>query len=893
MHKACKALAAGCVSLAFAAGITLAVASPAFAVRQYNAVSQFSTSSNPNGQWSYVAAGSSLTTSVPKDFCGPNALGGWTNGRTPPHQAAIAADLTASALSCTANNTVTVPAESLNLDPEGISSVAAVWTAQTAGTYTVAGRFRGDDSFQQSHSVKILLNATDIYANTISSYGEVETFNQSVTVAVGGTISFTVYTGSNGPSNLSTGLQATITESGAPAAGSLKYVLYISNSGYGGSCPADRTITRAVFPPLPPLENTLVPDGCADVLGNTDIAFSPDGATAYVSEFAQGEITPINTSNFTPGKSFPSGGTEPIFLSVMPNDKYLVVANSSSDNVGVISTQHPTQITTVHDGDGPLDLSILPNGSAAYVANTDGTVSSVSLNGAPSLIRTISFPSPGCSGGSKISIAAAPDSRHVYVACQNNELWTVDVPQNTVAKPPIQVPNAGQLVVTPDGTNAFVTGGGSNGGGVSKVDLATGVVKTVALPDAYGLSMSPDGKYVATAQDEDGVSTVDLMSTSSGRVVNTFQSGGSLIAWLAFLPAPPESPYVSPIATTLSSPSQAFSSIGRSLEDAAIAGGAVLLITFPAQMFNATLDENYEEILAVWRGFLWRVRGKKGSPQKRPVRSEKETDRKRELLVFAAVILVGAFVGGFRDPHFGLNSASVANFLATLAAFLVLIAAPAAAAMAYRKARGRPTNVTLRALPAGIAIAALTVFVSRVTDFQPGYLYGIVCGVAFAHRLAKSEEGHVVTFESTATLVVSLLAWLIFVPVNHAALRPGSNFGIALVDDWLASIVVGGLVGIALGLLPLRFLPGGTLFHWNRVAWAILIGVPIFGIVGIMLNPSSGPAHPGTAPVVTAIVLFVVFGGVSVAFRQYFAHRHPSGDAGSRVTAPTGVERLR
>ncbi len=893
MNKACKVLFAGCVSLALAAGITLAIASPAYAMRQYDAVSQFSTSSNPNGEWSYIVDGKLLTTSVHKGFCGPTALGGWTNGGTPPHQAAVAGNTTASALACTANNTVTVPPESLNLDPEGLSSVAAVWTAKTAGTYTVAGRFTGDDSFQQPHSVRILQNATGIYSNTISSYAQVETFSQSVTVAAGDTISFTVYTGKNGPSNLSTGLQATITESSSPAAGFPRYVLYVSNSDYGGSCPTDSTITRAVFPPLPPVENTLVPDGCADSLGNADIAFSPDGATAYVSEYTQGQITPINTSNFTVGKSFPSGGTKPVFLAVMPNDRYLVVANSSSDNVGVISTQDPTQITTVHDGHGPLDLGILSNGPAAYVANTDGTVSYVSLNGAPSLIRTLSFPSPGCSGGSKISIAVAPDSQHVYVACQNNELWTIDVPQNTVTKPPIPVPNAGQLVVTPDGTTAFVTGGGIGGGGDSEVDLVTGVVKTIPLPDAYGLSMSPDGKYVATAQDQDGVSTVDLISTSSGRIVNTFQSGGSLIAWLAFLPAPPDFAYTSPIATTLSSPGQAFSSIGRTLEDAAIAAGAVLFITFPAQMFNATLDENYEEIVAIWRRFLWRVRGKKGSVQRRLVRPEKKTDGKRELAIFAAVILAGAFIGGFRDPHFGFNSASVANFLATLAAFLVLIAAPAAAAMAYRRARGRPTNATLHALPAGIAIAALTVFVSRVTDFQPGYLYGIVCGVAFAHKLAKSEEGHVVTFESTATLVVSLLAWLIFVPVNHAALRPGSNFGIALADDWLASIVVGGLVGIAIGLLPLRFLPGGTLFRWNKLAWAILIGIPIFGIVGIMLNPSSGPAHPGAAPVVTVIVLFVVFGGTSIAFRQYFAHRHPSGDTGSRVTAPTGVERLR
>jgi uncharacterized membrane protein len=114
-----------------------------------------------------------------------------------------------------------------------------------------------------------------------------------------------------------------------------------------------------------------------------------------------------------------------------------------------------------------------------------------------------------------------------------------------------------------------------------------------------------------------------------------------------------------------------------------------------------------------------------------------------------------------------------------------------------------------------------------------------------------------------------------------------------LVDDCLATVFVGGLVGVTVGLLPLRFLPGGTLFNWNKVSWAAMFGVAAFGVVAIMLRPSSGPARPGSAPLVTAIVLFVIFGGVSVAFRQYFAKRHPAGDRESRVTAPTGVERFR
>jgi hypothetical protein len=356
----------------------------------------------------------------------------------------------------------------------------------------------------------------------------------------------------------------------------------------------------------------------------------------------------------------------------------------------------------------------------------------------------------------------------------------------------------------------------------------------------------------------------------------------------------------SPVATTLPTPHQAFSSVVHTVENVVITSVAIVFITFPAQMFNSTLDENYVEIVAIWRRLLWRMGGRRRLAKKRraqwATRNAPEADDKsprRELVTFLSVLATGSLIGGFRDPSFGFTLASVANFVGTFMALAVLIAAPWIVATAYRKTKRRRTDAKLRAIPAGIVIAMMSVLISRLAHFQPGYLYGVVCGVAFAHKLAKKEEGHVVSLESAATLLVAVGAWIAFVPVDAAALHPGSSFWVALADDWLSSIFVGGLVGVTIGLLPLRFLPGGTLFKWNRVVWGALFGVASFGVVAIMLRPSSGPARPGSAPVVTVVVLFVLFGGVSVAFRQYFASRHPAGDSESRVTAPTGVGRLR
>ncbi|MBV8301359.1 MAG: hypothetical protein JOY68_05510, partial [Candidatus Dormibacteraeota bacterium] len=55
-------------------------------------------------------------------------------------------------------------------------------------------------------------------------------------------------------------------------------------------------------------------------------------------------------------------------------------------------------------------------------------------------------------------------------------------------------------------------------------------------------------------------------------------------------------PLPSTITASLATPSDAFGSLRSSLINAAITVGVLLFVTFPAQLFNRTFDENYEEI---------------------------------------------------------------------------------------------------------------------------------------------------------------------------------------------------------------------------------------------------------------------------------------------------------
>jgi hypothetical protein len=323
----------------------------------------------------------------------------------------------------------------------------------------------------------------------------------------------------------------------------------------------------------------------------------------------------------------------------------------------------------------------------------------------------------------------------------------------------------------------------------------------------------------------------------------------------------------------LPTPSEAFSSPGRIIASAAISIAALLFITFPANLFNKTFEENYDVIVAWWEPRLRRLRRKPSNTNtntKPDAEGPAETNNDR--LKFWLVIIAGAIFGGLLNPKFGANSASVNSFVATLLSVIVGATVGTVVGFLYRRRKKYDVTRHFEALPAGLAIAALCVVLSRISDFQPGYLYGVVCGVAFAGTLAKNESGHLVALGHLATIAVAVIAWFAWVPVNHTALHHPGVFPLVILDDLLASLFVGGLVGSVINLIPVRFMPGHTLASWHRGAWTAVFGVAAFGMTEIVLFPSRHN-HAGHAPIITIIVLFVVFGGGSLLFRDYFARR--------------------
>ena len=296
-------------------------------------------------------------------------------------------------------------------------------------------------------------------------------------------------------------------------------------------------------------------------------------------------------------------------------------------------------------------------------------------------------------------------------------------------------------------------------------------------------------------------------------------------------------------------------------EDALLALLFLLLAAFPGQLFNKTYEENEEEIGS------WFARGGVALSGLSTMLSRFWN---RRLGIFSFVLL-SALLYGFLSPSFGLNATSIASLIGILLGiFVIILAFELPISRAQRKLLHDPGKV--RVIPATIVVAMVCVVASRLTDFQPGYLFGLVAGYVFARDLAPRDEAHAHVWTAVWMLAISLGAWLALPLVDRNF--NAQPFLDVLLSTALATIFVAGLEGLLFELVPLRFLRGEVVFAWRKSVWAILFGIAAFLFAWIMLQPQVGYlGSTRTSPLIPAVILFCAFGAFSVAFWGYFRFR--------------------
>jgi len=311
-------------------------------------------------------------------------------------------------------------------------------------------------------------------------------------------------------------------------------------------------------------------------------------------------------------------------------------------------------------------------------------------------------------------------------------------------------------------------------------------------------------------------------------------------------------------ATSLPGPDEVPTDLATLATSAAVAAGLLLLFAFPYELFNSTVEENYDEI----RGWF-----------RRSARTVGAESRLRRNVSFGVLTLLTAVAVGFLSPDFGLNRTSAVLVVAFTVALLVMsvgFSFPGDVVIHRRTGEWGKLNF----LPGTLGLSIVMVALSRLLQFQPGYFYGALAGLAFGSALTKRTEGRVTAANWIFALVVSIAAWFLRMPVSAAAARPDAGVWWIGVEACLALVFLWGLEGLAVAMLPMRFLDGRKVLDWSRTAWSVLMFLGVFATIHVLLSPGSGYVGHTTGEVAIGVMtLFVVFGAVSAGLWAYFRYR--------------------
>jgi hypothetical protein len=153
------------------------------------------------------------------------------------------------------------------------------------------------------------------------------------------------------------------------------------------------------------------------------------------------------------------------------------------------------------------------------------------------------------------------------------------------------------------------------------------------------------------------------------------------------------------------------------LQSAVLAILILLLMPFPAQLFNSTVEEHHDEIHG-WFAPLTRGLRSVGSGIGAFWRSP---------VGIVSFLVASALLYALLDPTFAFSVDGLITIVGILAGLVVVTALFSVPAVLLHRRRGdRPV---IEAIPFTLLIAVVCVAISRLADFQPGYLYGLIIGL--------------------------------------------------------------------------------------------------------------------------------------------------------------------
>jgi DNA-binding beta-propeller fold protein YncE len=300
-----------------------------------------------------------------------------------------------------------------------------------------------------------------------------------------------------------------------------------------------------------------------------DVAITPDGSTAYVTNGAANPngVVPIDVATNTAKTQIPVAN--PDAIAIAPNGAFAYVTSSSSNQVFKIDLAANTVVGTLTFGDQLFGIAITPDGKTAFVvSNLDQSVYPINLStfevGSPIALGATAFPT---------SIAITPNGASAYVLSPGLEtLSRIDIASETVTATISNVPGV-ELAISPNGERAYTIVSNE----LKVVNLSTGEVgPPISSSEASfeDLAILPDGSrgFIAGYEGNTFLGALTPFDTSSSSLEPAFPLSGFGARAIAIVPnQPPHAAFTASPSTAKVGQSFAFDGSGSTDSDGSVA----------------------------------------------------------------------------------------------------------------------------------------------------------------------------------------------------------------------------------------------------------------------------------------------------------------------------------
>ena len=300
---------------------------------------------------------------------------------------------------------------------------------------------------------------------------------------------------------------------------------------------------------------------------------------------------------------------------------------------------------------------------------------------------------------------------------------------------------------------------------------------------------------------------------------------------------------------------------------------ATIVILLSSQIFNQTIEENNRDIEA----FLKRYVRPFAAPFTglRNVWRSAFTGNPRNSRIAAIGVVLGAtaLVYGFLEPGFKLNKDGI----------LLLISAVVALGTITYVYSGMEARVTerrfsvpaaVRVYPVALAIAVMSVVISRVISFQPGVIYGFVASSVVLGELQIQKRGQAVFLAALCLLSTFGLAWAFMIPAREWA-KHDANVLAVILESSSTLIVVSAIETLTFSMVPLEFTHGIRVWRWNRLAWfAITLTAAFLFWHVLIVQKNAGFNAIGKQGTLGALAALGICVGLTASVWGFFYYRH-------------------